>query len=167
MIHIKQSKTADTRTCDSSKVSKETLHDSSIQHIGDIHKAMNFFTYCMKKAAAMNLFTYCMKKAALDHDYDKLRNINEFHADFITGFKNTTWRDNHRKISRHHLLQADGVPADVNLIDVLEMIADCVMAGMGRAGTVYPLTIDADVLKRAVDNTVELLKNEIVVDKDE
>lgn len=69
-------------------------------------------------------------------------------------------------MNRHHLLQPDGVPTDVNLIDVLDMIVDCVMAGMSRTGTVYPLTITDEVLRTAFSNTVDLLKNKIVVEKD-
>jgi 4-aminobutyrate aminotransferase-like enzyme len=53
---------------------------------------------------------------------------------------------------------------DVNLIDVLDMIVDCVMAGMGRTGSVYPLEISQDVLKKAFDNTVTLLKNNVTVE---
>jgi hypothetical protein len=52
---------------------------------------------------------------------------------------------------------------DVNLIDVLDMIADCVMAGMARSGSVYPLNIDTAVLMRAFQNTVELLKSHVTV----
>lgn len=63
----------------------------------------------------------------------------------------------------NHLAEADGVPADVNLIDVLDMICDCVMAGMARSGSVYPLEIDDTVLRRAFDNTVELLKANVQV----
>ena len=81
----------------------------------------------------------------------------------MTGFKQTEWWDKHRKINRHHLLQEDGVPQDVNLIDVLDMIADCVMAGMARSGEVYPLNLDPDVLMRAFQNTVELLKQHVEV----
>jgi hypothetical protein len=58
----------------------------------------------------------------------------------------------------------DGVPKDVNLIDVLELIADCVMAGMARSGSVYPFNVDTEVLKRAFDNTAELLKSQVVVE---
>lgn len=46
----------------------------------------------------------------------------------------------------------------------LERIADCVMAGMARSGNVYPLTLNADLLERAFQNTVELLKAEVVVE---
>ena len=62
-------------------------------------------------------------------------------------------------------MEDEGIPEDVNLIDVLEMIVDCVMAGMGRTGTVYPLEIKSEVLMSAFVNTVELLKNEVKVEE--
>ena len=150
MITIQKSKTADTRTCDFSQVSKDQLMASSIQHIGDIEKGIGYLVGKLCESAAL-------------HDHDKISNIDGFHADFITGFKQTGWWDEHRKINRHHLLQEDGIPADVNLIDVLDMIVDCVMAGMGRSGSVYPLDIKPETLMDAFQNTVELLKNQIVV----
>lgn len=150
MIEIQKSKTADTRTCDFTKVTKETLLASSVQHIGDVRKGMEFFMSKIYEAAGR-------------HDWDKIEKIDGFHRDFVTGFKEHSWWDNHRKINRHHLLEKDGVRDDVNLVDVIDMIVDCVMAGMGRSGSVYPLTIDADVLKKAFDNTVELLKSQVIV----
>jgi protein tyrosine phosphatase len=153
MIKISKSKTADTRSCDFSQVTKEQLKASSIQHIDDVRKGMDFIKEVIDKSVVM-------------HDYDKLTELDHFHADFVTGFKQTGWWDNHRKVNRHHLLQDDGIPADVNLIDVLDMIVDCVMAGMGRTGTVYPLEIKPEVLMTAFQNTVELLKSQIVVEDD-
>ena len=151
MIRIKQSKTADTRSCDFSTVSKETLLASSHQHIGDVQAAMGFLGVLLCQQAEV-------------HDLDKLSDIDGFHRDFVTGFKQTTWWDNHRKVNRHHLLDADGVPENVNLIDVLEMIADCVMAGMARTGSVYPLNIAPETLMKAFQNTTELLKEQIVIE---
>jgi hypothetical protein len=97
------------------------------------------------------------------HDHDKITGIDQFHADFATGFKNVTWWDNHKRVNRHHL-QTLSVPEDVNLIDVMEMIVDCVMAGMGRTGNVTPLEIDPEVLMDAFQNTVELMKSQVVVE---
>ena len=151
MITIKKSTTADTRTCDWSKVTKEQLKESSLQHIEDVTKGIDFFKRMLDISA-------------IRHDEDKLIDLDGFHRDFQTGFKQTEWWDKLRKINRHHLLQADGGADDVNLIDVLDMITDCVMAGMGRAGSVYPLEITPELLKRAFDNTVERLKVEIVVE---
>lgn len=62
---------------------------------------------------------------------------------------------------RHHLKQH--CPDDVNLFDVIEMLCDCVAAGMARSGDVYDVDIPAEVLTKAVANTVELLKDEIEV----
>jgi len=126
MIKIGKSETADTRTCDFTKVTEETLYSSSKQHISDVRRALDFF---MAKVC----------EAGQNHDPDKLTDIAGFHRDFVTGFKQTEWWDRHRKLNRHHLNMEDGIPADVNLIDVLDFIADCVMAGMARSGSVYPL----------------------------
>ncbi len=150
MITIQKSETADTRTCDYANVSKETLLASLMQHIHDVRQALDFF-----------MAQLC--KAGLDHDTDKLTDIDGFHADFLTGFKQTDWWDRHRKLNRHHLTMADGIPADVNLIDVLDFIADCVMAGMARSGSVYPLQLPSELLEAAFQNTVTLLKTQVVV----
>lgn len=150
MIAITKSHTADTRTCDFANTTKETLLASSRQHIGDVVKAMAFFSGKMTEAAG-------------EHDYDKLTAIDWFHADFITGFKQTGWWDNHRRIHRHHLDKPDGVPVRVNLLDVLEHIADCVMAGMARSGSVYELKLPDELLQEAFRNTVELLKAQVEV----
>jgi len=150
MIRIEKSSTADTRTCDWSKVTEETLLKSSEQHIGDIQKGLEFF--CNK-----------LREAAEEHDFDKVSEIKWFHEDFKTGFKQTGWWDNHRRVNRHHIDKPDGIPEDVNLIDVLEHITDCVMAGMARSGSVYALKLPSDLLQKAFENTVALLKNNIEV----
>ncbi len=156
MITIPKSATADTRTCDYANVTKQTLLESSCQHIEDVCMALIFFQGLLAKAAC-------------DHDTDKLTDIDGFHADFVTGFKQTGWWDRHRKLNRHHLVnikgevQEDGIPADVNLIDVLDYISDCVMAGMARSGSVSELKMPPDLLLRAFNNTVELLKSNVTV----
>lgn len=150
MIEIKKSETADTRTCDFAAVTRSKLIASSCQHIGDVAMAMAFFTAYISRAAAT-------------HDFDKIGDIDWFHSDFITGFRQTGWWDNHRRIHRHHIDKADGVPADVNLLDVLEHIADCVMAGMARSGSVYELKLSDELLQKAFTNTVNLLKSQVAV----
>lgn len=150
MILIRKSETADTRTCDYANVTKETLLKSSAQHIGDVAEALRFFRERLALAAA-------------NHDPDKITDIDSFHADFVTGFAQTGWWDRHRKYNRHHLTQEDGVPSDVNLIDVLDFIADCVMAGMARSGSVYPLKLSPELMERAFQNTVTLLKEQVEV----
>ena len=150
MIEILKSPTADTRTCDVTKVERQQLLDSSRQHIADVAKAMAFFSSKLFAAAA-------------EHDYDKLTEIDWFYEDFKTKFEQTGWWDNHRKIHRHHLAQPDGIPSDVNLLDLLEFIADCVMAGMARSGDIFPLQVSDELLRDAFVNTIRLLKSQVVV----
>lgn len=154
MITIRRSPTADTRTCDFAHTSKETLLQSSRQHIYDVQQALSLFDRMIYEAAA-------------NHDRDKITDIDGFHVDFLTGFVEHSWWDRHRKLNRHHLLESDGVPADVNLIDVLDMIADAVMAGMARSGSVYPLNIHPTILETAFQNTVELLKSQVRAEVEE
>ena len=149
-IKIRKSPTADTRTCDFANVTERTLLNSSVQHIADVRRGLAFFGAVLAEAATR-------------HDTDKLTDIEGFHRDFVTGFAQTDWWDKHRRLNRHHLLQEDGVPEDVNLIDVLDMVADCVMAGMARSGSVYPLNLSDEVLRRAFQNTVTLLKDNVEV----
>lgn len=151
MITIKTSPTADTRTCDFANVTKETLAASSYTHIKDVQQALAFFISLLTKAAS-------------EHDYDKLTLINWFHEDFVTGFKQAEWWDNHRMMHRHHLAQDDGIPRDVNLLDVIEYISDCVMAGMARSGSVTDLAMTPELLERAFRNTVDLLKAQVQLD---
>ena len=151
MIKIRPSPTADTRTCDWSKVTRETLLASSEQHIRDVREGLAFLARLLAEAGER-------------HDHDKITAIDHFHADFRTGFAQTGWWDNHRKVNRHHLTEADGIPPDVNLLDVLDFITDCTMAGMARSGSVRPLTITDDVLRRAFQNTAALLLANVEVE---
>ena len=149
-IQIKKSATADSMTCDWSAVTKEQLLQSSHDHISDVRKAIE-------------LFSCLLKSAAIEHDWDKITHISAFHKDFVTGFKEHEWWDTHKKISRHHIDQAEGVPQDINLIDIIEHIADGVMAGLARTGSVRPFVIDPQILQKAVENTANLLINEVEV----
>jgi hypothetical protein len=153
MIEIKKSETADTRSCDFKNVSKTELLASSVSHIGDVIEGIDFFISLLNDAAKR-------------HDYDKITKIDNFHSNFITGFEERDWLDNHIILNRHHLEDENGIPNDVNLIDVLEMISDCVMAGMARSGSVYPFENMESLLVKAFNNTVSLLKEQIVVIKE-
>lgn len=151
MIEVKFCPFGDTRTCDYKSVPKEALRDASVEHIADVGRALAFFQAKLTEAA-------------VNHDTDKLTDIDSFHADFLTGFESVAWWGRHRKLNRHHLLHEDGIPADVNLIDVLDYLSDCVMAGKARSGgKYYSPEIAADVLMRAFKNTVALLESQVTV----
>ena len=144
-IKIKKSKDADTRTA-TGEVTKESLRDNTLSHISDVQN-VGF------ELAEM------LKKQVLEHDHTKLDYLDEFYEDFTSGkkgkeFKKLPWWQIH-KTERHHL--NDSVPEDVNLIDVLEMVIDCTVAGLARSGEVYDITIPQDVLLKAINNTKQLI----------
>lgn len=151
MITIKKSPTADTRTCDFSNVDKRQLLDSSIQHIADVRKGLDLIAGMLMEAGAR-------------HDYTKLTMIDAFHRDFVTGFKETSWWEEHKKKERHHIAENKHIPEDINLIDVIECIVDGVMAGLARAGQYRHEPIDPDVLALAVRNTADLIIKNTRVD---
>ena len=152
MIIIKKSKNADTRTCDWSKVSEEELLGNSLQHINDVKEGMVFFA------------NKCLI-AGLSHDITKISHIKEFHEDFKHGFKegHQSWWDRHQRVERHHLKNAEYVQDDVNLIDILEMITDGVMAGLARSGEYRQEEIPDKLLRKAFDNTIKLLLKNVKV----
>lgn len=156
MITIKKSATADTRSA-KEPVSKETLLASSYQHISDVHQAINW----MQSE---------LIDRAIHHDWTKIKSIDEFHRDFVDvqqnpgkDFCRLGWYQRHITEERHHLDKR--VPDDVDLFDVMERIADIVMAGMGRSGSVYPDHLSPELLCRAYQNTIDKLKSQIKVEE--
>jgi len=150
MIKIRKSPTADSRTCDTTKVTKEQLLKSTYMHIKDVEKGLSFFSGLLLQAGQ-------------NHDNHKLQSIDDFYETFKDNFKDDTWWLEHKLKSRHHLAQDGYVPEKVNLVDVLEYISDCTMAGKARSGEVSDIEIDSEVLMQAFKNTCELLKNNVVV----
>jgi len=151
-IVIRKSPTADSRTAPDG-TTKQTLLESSYQHIEDVRKAMEFFVQMIRDAANV-------------HDFTKISDIDDFYHSFsrkLTGddFKAERWYQTHLSKERHHL--NDSVPDDVTLIDVLERVADIVMAGMARSGEVYDEGIDPEMLVKAFNNTISFLKSKVKV----
>ena len=115
----------------------------------------------------MSAFADEIKYRALSHDWSKRIEPHKsvFYRDLCNtiegrmNFDDGEWCKFHYDNERHHLLRR--CPDDVNLIDVLEMICDCVCAGMARSGYVRDLEINAEILDRAVRNTVTLLENAV------
>lgn len=153
MIKIKKSQNADTRTCDWSKVSEDELRINSLIHKDDVFNGMQFLSELVYQAG---------KK----HDHTKISHIKEFHDDFKNGFKegHTSWWEMHQKEERHHLKNEAFIQEDVNLIDILEQITDGVMAGLARSGEYRQEPISPELLKKAYDNTVKLLLNNVKID---
>lgn len=123
----------------------------------------------MHKQDVKNVMSELALKIMLTGDlHDKTKKSEElmFYNNFLstmndgTDFVNDKWYKLHVNEERHHLLSR--CPDDVNLIDVLEMITDCVCAGMARSGEVRPVEINNEILEKALNNTVELIKDMVV-----
>lgn len=153
MIIIKKSNKGDTRTCDVTKVSEEEFRNDINSHIQDVYKAMNFFSEKIKDAGH-------------NHDYTKITDFGDFFRDFKSNFENQTWWIKHQELERHHLTNPKYVQNDVNLIDILEMISDGVMAGMARSGKYRHEEISDELLRKAFNNTIKLLLEEVVLERE-
>ena len=91
--------------------------------------------------------------------YRDLCNTIEGRIEFLDG----EWsRLHYTELERHHLNAL--CPEDVNLIDIIAMLCDCVVAGKARSGDVYDINISNTILQKAIKNTVEMLKSHVVVE---
>ena len=153
-IRIKKQRTADSRTCDYTKVSKLELRSASEAHRCDVKSIMRIYGEMLDVAGS-------------EHDHDKLSDIQGFFSNFQVGFEKKDWLDRHYKLNRHHLENPHAIPKNVNLIDVLEHIADQVGAGLARSGEVRPVKLSNKLLQQAVKNTIALTLKEVEVYDDE
>lgn len=153
MVIIYKNSNGDTRTA-KKDVSFKEFQEANDMHIQDVRNIMN--------ELALKLMV-----AGVTHDYTKKSDEKLFYKNFLSTINNNTdfvgdeWYQLHIKNERHHLLSR--CPEDVNLIDILEMITDCVCAGMARSGDIRPIEIDSDILNKALANTTEMIKNMITV----
>lgn len=157
-ITIKQSKAADTRSA-VKPITKNELYDSSNQHIDDVRQALAWMSFQLSKASALHDWTKVDEKG-IEQFYQDFKAIQEKKAE---DFKKLPWYQRHINEERHHLLER--VPEDVNLFDVLEQIADIVMAGMARTGKVFGDNISPELLAKAYANTIELLRKSVLVEE--
>ena len=130
------------------------------------------FEHCENVRIMMINFSKDIQAQGGKHDWTKIEEPyrSMFYRDMCNAiegrmkFEDGEWSKLHYATERHHLLR--NVPNDVNLIDVIEMIADCVCAGMARSGEVRPLEIDEFILMKAIDNTVKLMAESIELQED-
>lgn len=153
-IKIKKTTKCDTRTLpEGSVVSIEDAQEDTKLHIDAVQKCGLYLMVLLSQQLA-------------NHDHTKLETIEQFTNALNKGFDSPEfkeWYKMHVNEERHHLLK--NVPSDVNLIDVLEMICDCVSAGMARTGKVFDVEIPSPILELAVKNTVDLLIHNIEVEE--
>ena len=111
-----------------------------------------------------------LEEAGDKHDWTKKERERQFYNSFTAAkekgldFKKDAWYKYHVTTERHHI--ASHVAKDINLIDVIEMISDCCCAGLARSGEIRDIEIKPDVLMKAFNDTVQLTKDSIKLDKD-
>lgn len=156
-IKLHKNPNGDTRTAPKD-VTFEKFQEANNDHIWDVRRVMDAIAGMIDDIAE-------------SHDWTKKDQEEKFYADFMdtvnngSNFVEGEWYKFHVEAERHHLLSR--CPDDVDLLDVIEMIVDCVCAGKTRSGEVRPLEISDDILKRAVANTVKLVDDITVVKGDE
>ncbi|MDL2246733.1 DUF5662 family protein [Methanobrevibacter sp. OttesenSCG-928-K11] len=149
VIYIKDTRTNNEKN----KLTKEEIKQASVMHKADVMKGMIFFSDLLLDAG-------------LNHDWTKLAYLEEIYTDYEKrledkDFSRDKWNKLHQSHERHHLNSA--VPDDVNLVDVLEFIVDCVMAGIGRFGEIdfKYLELPEGTLEKAYMNTINMLQEEV------
>ena len=154
-ITIKNTCNADGRTA--TNLNSETLLQSTEEHQHNVQEGMDYIAELIHKRG-------------LKHDYTKVGEYFQlFNYTVMQGlsneeFEKSEWKQLHIHQERHHL--NGNVPVDVNLIDVIEMIVDVVMAGNGRSGHIsshYCKIQDSHILERAYWNTIKLLDDIVEV----
>ena len=156
MVKIKKHTEGDSR------VAKELptfldFNEANADHQRDVKRLVEEFVDMLKVRVSSHDWTKTSEPYR-SMFYRDLCATLEGRMDFMDG----KWSNLHyNELERHHLKQH--CPEDVDLCDVIEMLCDCVAAGMARSGDVYDVDIPAEVLTKAIANTVKLLINEIEV----
>ena len=159
MIYIKKTNKCDTRTLKKG----QTLNIKDVEEDTKKHREA-VYDACQMLATKLEI-------QAMRHDYTKCDDfLPMFKRALETGFKDDefkklNWWQIHKTTERHHL--NDFVPENVNLIDVIEMLCDCVCAGKARTGKVFKIELSNELLQQAVENTVEYLIDNIKVEENE
>ena len=147
MIKIHKNPNGDTRTAPKN-VTFEEFAEANDSHISDVRRVLKRLADAVRLTGEL-------------HDRTKKSYELEFYNDFKdtlengSNFVESEWYKMHIEKERHHLLSR--CPDDVDLLDVIEMIVDCICAGKARSGEVRPLEISDDILRLAVKNTVKLI----------
>lgn len=154
-VRIKRNNSGDSRTAKGVPTFEE-FHNANQMHINDVERTMSEVAWEILRRGEQ-------------HDITKTVLEKMFYRDMVDTIENGTeftdgqWAKIHYfdSCERHHLHRH--VPDDVNLIDVIEMICDCVCAGKARSEKEYvDVVLNIQTLLKAYENTVNLI-NDIVI----
>lgn len=148
-IKIKKNPNGDTRTAPKD-ISFEQFHKANLSHVDDVR-------------AIMIYLSRLLSTQGYKHDYTKFLYEREFYKNFLdtinngTDFCSNTWYQKHIEEEKHHPFSK--CHEDINLLDIIETIVDCVCAGKTRSGEIRSLEFDDKILKLALENTIKFIDN--------
>ena len=155
-VMLTPNKNGDTRTAPRYVTFRKVLQ-ASVSHREEVREVMY-------------LISGELKQQGKDHDWTKITDSKQFFKDFKAtikygdDFTKGKWYQKHVHEERHHPFSY--CHEDINLLDIIETIVDCVCAGKSRSGEVRPLEFSTDILEKAVKNTVTLIDNITEVKKE-
>ena len=157
MVKIKKNTNGDSRVADHIPTIEE-FDCANLLHRGDVNSLIELFCDRLKARGRQHDWTKTAEPYKSMFYRDMCATLEGRLPDFTEG----EWAQQHYYQNERHHLGVYTRP-DVNMFDVIEMICDCVAAGMARSGEVHEVEIPDGVLQRAVKNTVEILKGEVEV----
>lgn len=156
-IKILRTRHCDTRSMDDKDITIGNVYNDTIMHV-----------------IAVNDVARAMAVTFLDrvgvHDWTKYHkdHLKDFYDAIKSGktgdeFKQQKWYQDHIHLERHH--PADNCVDDINLLDILEMCIDVVVACKARDSQqrVFTPEISDEVLRKALDNTYKLISDSVEV----
>ena len=156
-VTMKKNTLGDTRTAERMPTRAE-FDVANLSHIRDVDALVASFVQETIERVNRHEWTKVDEPYATMFYEDMKANIEDEKAPF----EELEWFGLHINSERHHLNRR--VPDDVDLIDVIEMLADCVSAGMTRSGHVYEIKIPNNILQKAVSNTVKKMIGAVEID---
>lgn len=123
-IVIHKNPNGDTRTA-TKNITFEQFQEANDSHRDDVNKVISVLSLMLSENGVKHDWTKKSEEKMFYKDF--LATMNDG-ADFVSG----EWYQLHVNTERHHLLSR--CPEDVSLLDVIEMIVDCVCAGKTRSG---------------------------------
>ena len=126
----------------------------------EVYEATRTHQYDVKRV--LDYYSGLLKVKGQEHDWTKIENFDEEYGLMVTSdirdeeFLASDWWWRHITLERHHCKEYCHV--DINLFDILEMIADRVTAEKGRTGSINMDYLDLNpiILIRAYYNTIRL-----------
>lgn len=157
MVTVTPNPDGDTRTANTN-VTFEQFQKANDMHMDDVRKTMN-------------QISIMIQDAGIHHDWTKKEYEREFYRDFkdtmLGGgdFTKKEWYLKHIALEDHHPLSY--CSGTLDLLDLIEMVVDCVCAGKARTGEVVRPALPNYILQHAMANTWDLVEGMVVVNTDE